>query len=135
MTESVTRRQLLQRTAAGSTALALPGLLAACGGGIKSAAQSSSASAPVKTVLAKPLNFSNWPLYIDVGKNKDHPSLNQFTKQYGVQVNYVEDINDNESFFGKIEGPLSRRQSIGRDLIVMTDSSGFPQRLIELGWL
>jgi spermidine/putrescine transport system substrate-binding protein len=135
MTESVTRRQLLQRTAAGSTALALPGLLAACGGGIKSAAQSSSTSAPVKTVLAKTLNFSNWPLYIDVGKNKDHPSLNQFTKQYGVQVNYVEDINDNESFFGKIEGPLSRRQSIGRDLIVMTDSSGFPQRLIELGWL
>ena len=62
MTESVTRRQLLQRTAAGSTALALPGLLAACGGGIKSAAQSSSTSAPVKTVLAKRIAKAVWTL-------------------------------------------------------------------------
>jgi spermidine/putrescine transport system substrate-binding protein len=135
MTESFTRKQLLQRAAAGSTALAVPGLLSACGGGIKTAQHASASSAPVKKVLAKTLNFSNWPLYIDVGKKKNHPSLDEFTKQYGVQVNYVEDINDNESFFGKIQGPLSHGQSIGRDLIVMTDSSGFPQRLIQIGWL
>jgi spermidine/putrescine transport system substrate-binding protein len=52
-----------------------------------------------------------------------------------VHVNYIEDINDNDSFFGKIEGPLSQGQSVGRDLIVMTDSSGLPQRMIQLGWL
>ncbi len=50
-------------------------------------------------------------------------------------MNYIEDINDNDSFFGKIEGPLSQGQSVGRDLIVMTDSSGLPQRMIQLGWL
>jgi spermidine/putrescine transport system substrate-binding protein len=135
MSDQITRKQLLERAAAGGAALTVPGLLAACGGGIKAASKSATSSAPVKTVLAKTLNFSNWPLYIDVGKNKNHPSLNQFTKQTGVKVNYLEDINDNESFFGKIEGPLSRGQSIGRDIIVMTDGSGFPQRLIQLGWL
>jgi spermidine/putrescine transport system substrate-binding protein len=50
-------------------------------------------------------------------------------------VDYIEDINDNDSFFGKIEGPLSQGQSVGRDVVVMTDSSGLPQRMIQLGWL
>jgi spermidine/putrescine transport system substrate-binding protein len=58
-----------------------------------------------------------------------------FEKHYHVKVNYIEDINDNDSFFGKIEGPLSQGQSVGRDLVVMTDSSGLPQRMIQLGWL
>src|SRR5262249_59260597 len=61
--------------------------------------------------------------------------LVQFQKHYGIHVKYLEDINDNDSFFGKIEGPLSQGQSIGRDLIVLTDSSGLPGRMIELGWL
>jgi spermidine/putrescine transport system substrate-binding protein len=135
MTEPLTRQQFLRRAAAGTTALTVPGLLAACGSSIKTAAHTGAASAPVKKQLAKTLSFSNWPLYIDVGKSKNHPSLDQFTKQTGVQVNYTEDINDNESFFGKIEGPLSRGQSAATDIIVMTDSSGFPARLIKLGWL
>jgi spermidine/putrescine transport system substrate-binding protein len=132
-----TRRQLLGRGAAGASALTLPGLLAACGGGggIKSPAKTA-ASAPVKRQLAKTLNFSNWPLYIDVNeKTKSHPTLQGFTKKFGVNVKYTEDINDNQSFFGKIQGPLSHGQGIGRDIIVMTDSSGFPGRMIKLGWL
>jgi spermidine/putrescine transport system substrate-binding protein len=132
-----TRRQLLGRGAAGASVLTLPGLLAACGGGsgIKSPAKTA-ASAPVKRQLAKTLNFSNWPLYIDVNeKKKTHPTLQAFTKKYGVNVKYTEDINDNQSFFGKIQGPLSHGQGVGRDIIVMTDSSGFPGRMIKLGWL
>jgi spermidine/putrescine transport system substrate-binding protein len=136
MSDRVTREQFLRRAAAGGTALTLPGLLAACGGGgIKSAAQDNSTPQAVKKQLAKTLNFSNWPLYIDVDKHKKHPSLEQFTKKTGVKVNYLEDINDNDSFFGKIEGPLSKGQSVGRDLVVMTDSSGLPARMIKLGWL
>src|SRR3954469_13760626 len=133
-----TRRQLLERGALGASVLTIPGLLAACGGGsgIKSAAGSGPATARVKRQLAKTLNFSNWPLYIDVNeKTKKHPSLDDFTKKFNVKVNYTEDINDNPSFFGKIQGPLSRGQGIGRDIIVMTDSSGFPGRMIKLGWL
>ena len=77
--------------------------------------------------MPKTIVFSNWPLYIDVNeKTKTHPSLDQFAAKYNVKVRYVEDINDNDSFFGKIEGPLSQGQSIGRDIIVLTDSSGLP---------
>jgi spermidine/putrescine transport system substrate-binding protein len=132
-----TRRQLIGRGAAGVSVLTIPGLLAACGsgGGIKSPAKTGSTTG-VKRELAKTLTFSNWPLYIDVNeKTKKHPTLDAFTKKYGVNVKYIEDINDNPSFFGKIQGPLSRGQSIQRDLIVMTDSSGFPGRMIKLGWL
>jgi spermidine/putrescine transport system substrate-binding protein len=132
-----TRRQLLERGAAGASVLTIPGLLAACGGGggIKSASKNTGTTEAVKRQLAKTLNFSNWPLYIDNEKGNKHPTLDAFTKKFGVKVKYTEDINDNQSFFGKIQGPLSRGQGIGRDLIVMTDSSGFPQRMIKLGWL
>ena len=133
-----TRRQLLERGAVGASVLTIPGLLAACGGGggIKSAASNTATTTAVKRQLAKTITFSNWPLYIDVNeKTKKHPTIDAFTKKTGVKVKYLEDINDNPSFFGKIQGPLSRGQSIQRDLIVMTDSSGFPGRLIKLGWL
>ena len=133
MTELFTRDQILRRALAGSAFLSLPGLLAACGGSSKSAATSTGA---VAQTLPKTLTFSNWPLYIDINtKTKSHPTLDAFQKRYGVNVKYVEDINDNDSFFGKIEGPLSQNQSVGRDLIVLTDSSGLPGRMIELGWL
>jgi spermidine/putrescine transport system substrate-binding protein len=132
-----TRRQLLERGAVGASVLTIPGLLAACGGGgggIKAA--KNTGTTEVTRKLAGTLNFSNWPLYIDVNeKTKAHPTLDAFTKKYGVDVKYTEDINDNDSFFGKIQGPLSRGQSIGRDLIVMTDSSGRPAQMIKLGWL
>jgi spermidine/putrescine transport system substrate-binding protein len=138
MTQRVTRQQFLLRAAQGGAALTLPGLLSGCGGGgaIKGTASTKTATTAVKEQLAGTLHFSNWPLYVDVdAKTKKHPTLDAFTKKTGVKVDYTEDINDNESFFGKIQGPLSHGQSVHRDIIVMTDSSGLPARLIELGWV
>jgi spermidine/putrescine transport system substrate-binding protein len=131
-----TRRQILERGAAGASVLTLPGLLAACGGGggIKSPSKTA-ATTTVTRKLQSPLRFSNWPLYIDNVKGGRHPTLEAFTKKTGVNVKYTEDINDNQSFFGKIQGPLSHGDGIGRDIIVMTDSSGFLGRMIKLGWL
>jgi spermidine/putrescine transport system substrate-binding protein len=130
MSDQLSRRELLRRAAAGSTVLTLPGLLAACGGATKAAGTAGSS----KNQLAKTLEFSNWTLYIDVNK-QGHPSLDQFQKKTGVKVDYKEDINDNASFFGKIQGPLSRGQSIHRDIIVMTDNSRYPSLLIKKGWV
>jgi spermidine/putrescine transport system substrate-binding protein len=135
-----TRRQLLGRGAAAGSVLTIPGLLAACGGGggggIKAASNTATATAPVKRQLAKTLTFSNWPLYIDVDeKTKKRPTLDQFKQKTGTTVKYIEDINDNNEFFGKIQGPLARGQSVNRDIIVLTDNSGLPQRMIKLGWL
>jgi spermidine/putrescine transport system substrate-binding protein len=138
MTEPLTRSELIRRAALGGAAFSLPGLLAACGGGggIKGAASTSTGTTTVDRKLAKTLVFSNWPLYIDVDeKTKKHPTLDKFTRKTGVKVKYIEDINDNDQFFGKIEGPLSHGQNVGRDIIVMTDASGLPARMIKLGWL
>jgi spermidine/putrescine transport system substrate-binding protein len=126
MTNVLTRRQLLERAAAGGAVLTIPGLLAACGGGGESAGSNKK--------LADTLRFSNWTLYIDKKGNK-HPTLDQFKKKTGVTVQYYEDINDNASYFGKIQGPLSRGQSIDRDIIVMTDNSRYPALLIKKGWV
>jgi spermidine/putrescine transport system substrate-binding protein len=131
MTDQLTRRELLQRAAAGGTVLTLPGLLAACGGSSKS----SSGSGSGNHKLAKTLNFSNWTLYMDTNKKKHtFPSLIDFQKKYGVHVNYTEDINDNASFFGKIQGPLSRGQSVHRDIIVLTDNDRYLALTIKKGW-
>jgi spermidine/putrescine transport system substrate-binding protein len=131
MTDVLSRRELMRRAIAGSTLLTVPGVLAACGG----SSSESSGSDSDKT-LAKTLRFSNWTLYIDVDeKTKKHPTLEMFTKKTGVNVRYVEDINDNASYFGKIQGPLSRGQSIDRDIIVMTDNSRYPALLIKKGWV
>src|SRR4051794_8496394 len=133
MTESqFSRQELLRRGLAGSALLTVPGLLAACGGsGSKSAATTTGG----KQQMAKTLHFSNWTLYIDTNnKTKSHPSLQQFQQKYGTHVDYVEDINDNASYFGKIQGPLSRGQSVDRDIVVLTDNDRYLALMIKKGW-
>jgi spermidine/putrescine transport system substrate-binding protein len=130
MTDALTRRQLLERAAAGGAVLTLPGFLAACGG-----SSSKSASSTSNHTLAKTLHFSNWPYYMDTNnKTHTHPSLVQFQKKYGVNVAYTEDINDNASFFAKIQGQLSRGQSTGRDIVVLTDNDRYLGLMIKKGW-
>jgi spermidine/putrescine transport system substrate-binding protein len=128
MTSQLDRRELLRRAAAGGTILTFPGLLAACGG---SSSKSESSGSDHK--LAKTLHFSNWTLYIDKKGNR-HPTLDQFQKKTGVKVDYREDINDNASFFSKIQPALASGQSTGRDIVVLTDNSRYPSLLIKKGW-
>jgi spermidine/putrescine transport system substrate-binding protein len=133
MNRSLTRKELLERAALGGAVLTLPGFLAACGGGDGETAATTAAGGSKK--LADQLRFSNWQLYIDVDeKTKKRPTLAQFTKETGVAVSYFEDINDNATYFGKIQRPLSQGQSIDRDIIVLTDNSRFPSLLIDKGW-
>jgi spermidine/putrescine transport system substrate-binding protein len=130
MTHVLTRRQLLERAAAGGSVLTVPGLLAACGGTSKKAAPGATSHQ-----LAKTLRFSNWTLYIDTNNKKhSHPSLQQFQKKYGTHVQYTEDINANAEFFGKIQGALSRGQSIDRDIVVLTDNDRYLGLMIKKGW-
>jgi spermidine/putrescine transport system substrate-binding protein len=134
MTNQLTRLELLRRAAAGGTVLTLPGLLAACGGGDDDEEAGGSTSTAQKQ-LADTLRFSNWTLYIDRNeKTKKSPTLEQFKQKTGTTVKYVEDINDNATYFGKIQRPLSQGQSIDRDIVVLTDNSRFPGLLIKRGW-
>jgi spermidine/putrescine transport system substrate-binding protein len=123
MTQELTRSDLLRRAAVGGAALTFPGAFAAL----------AKAAGPK---LGKTLTISNWPLYIDIDeKTKKRPTIDQFQRKFGVTIKYIEDINDNATFFGKIQPQLSRGQSIGRDIIVMTDNSPYPSLLIQKGWV
>jgi len=128
----VSRRRMLQ--AGGLTALGAG--LAACsiaparkaggGSGGDSMWGQQRAIAAFWAEHAKPLgtlNFTNWPLYIDVDPDNPNvrPSLDEFTKKTGIKVNYREDINEVDTFYAKIAPLLKAGQSIGADLIVITN--------------
>ncbi|MDO8185597.1 spermidine/putrescine ABC transporter substrate-binding protein [Conexibacter sp. JD483] len=59
--------------------------------------------------------FSNWPLYIDKSVIKD------FNAKYGGHCKYVEEINDNNEFYGKVRQQLAAGVPIGRDIVTLTD--------------
>jgi spermidine/putrescine transport system substrate-binding protein len=137
MNDPITRIQLLRRLAAGGATLSLPAILAACGGGggIEGEAGDTGGGEPTTTVeqvLADKLVFANWPLYIDQ-EGKRRPTLEDFEKSTGVKVQYIEEVNDNEEWFGKFQAQLSQGQDIGRDLTVLTD--WMASRMVRLGYL
>ena len=83
----------------------------------------------------KRLTWANWPLYIDVDDHDPNrrPTLDAFEKRTGISVEYTEEINDNDEFFGKISPALMNHQQTGRDLIVMSD--WMCARFVRLGWV
>ena len=136
MNRPLTRRELLERAALGGAALSLPAWLAACGGdGIEGTATTTGAGTTAASKeLADKLTISNWTLYIDIDeKTKKYPTLEQFTKETGVEVDYIEDVNDNDEWFGKNQAALAKGQPIGRDITVLTD--WMAARMVRLGYV
>jgi spermidine/putrescine transport system substrate-binding protein len=117
--ERLSRRCFFGR--AGGAGLALSGLsavLAACGG-VEGSAEKQPEATPAaashpKTAIGA-WTFSNWPLYID------KKVLRSFDRKYGGDVRYVEDINDNFEFYGKVRQQLEQGKPIDRDIVVLTD--------------
>ena len=72
-------------------------------------AKSEDEQAPVvpKGPVKGELTISQWPLYIDPGKKG---TIAEFEKATGVDVKYVEEINDNDQFFGKMRPLLQQRR-------------------------
>ncbi|HEU4492513.1 MAG TPA: spermidine/putrescine ABC transporter substrate-binding protein [Jiangellales bacterium] len=120
----LSRRRFLRGTGLGGAALLGGGLLSACGadpGGTTEADSGEEVEDRSDEDLT--LNFSNWQLYIDVDEEDPNlrPTLEQFTEETGVTVNYTEDINDNDSFYARISPQLRAGQDTGRDLMALTD--------------
>lgn len=119
---------------AGAAGLALAGLLTACG--TKGASSSPAASLAPATDLSdteKLVRWANWTLYLDYDdKAKNYPTLQQFKKSSGLDVKYVEDIDSNDSYCGKVQSQLAAGQDIGQDLIVLTD--WMTERVMRLGY-
>ena len=78
-------------------------------------------------------DFANWPLYIDRSANGS-PTLNKFSDKYGITVNYMPVIQDNASFFAQISPVLQAGQSIGYDMVVISNGWQLTQ-MIENRWL
>ncbi|MFW5416099.1 spermidine/putrescine ABC transporter substrate-binding protein [Nocardiopsis sp. CNT-189] len=76
------------------------------------------------------LSFANWPLYMDAERTQ----LKEFTEATGVEVDYDEAVQENHSFFGKIQPMLADGASIGYDLMVLTNGIELT-KLVELGYL
>jgi spermidine/putrescine transport system substrate-binding protein len=73
--------------------------------------------------------FANWPLYID----EKHSALKSFEKKHGTKIKYVEEINDNDQFFGKVRQQYAQGESGGRDIQVVTD--WMATRMMRLGYV
>ena len=120
----LSRRAFLVGAGRGAVAtgavLSVPAILAACGIG-PGGSPGASGGAAVGGEPSGTLIFANWPLYIDQDDAGESATLNQFTEESGIDVDYQESIQDNQEFFGTIQPALAAGQDTGWDMIVMTD--------------
>ncbi|MEJ3404536.1 spermidine/putrescine ABC transporter substrate-binding protein [Rathayibacter sp. YIM 133350] len=107
------RRALLSGAGAGITALAL----AACSTG----GSAKPTPAADRSASDKKLNWANWAAYIDEDEAGNYPTLEAFTKQTGIKVNYDVAVDDNNTYYGKVKDQLALGQDIGADAVCLTD--------------
>ena len=139
----VSRRGLLKAAGVGAGTLSLATILAACG------TPGQQAEAPQPGGVGTPewwadqeagdlINFTNWPAYLDIAKDADgnriRPSLDLFTKDTGIEVEYRADINANEDFYAAIRPALEAGEPTGSDIIVITNGQELTE-MIALGYL
>jgi spermidine/putrescine transport system substrate-binding protein len=112
----LSRRTFLRGTGAVLGAAALAPILAAC---------ADKASGPFDGGPSGRVDFANWPLYIDRTRNADgqvvRPSMERFTKDTGIEVNYREVIPDAEVFYQQIQPFLAAGKPSGWDIAVITN--------------
>jgi spermidine/putrescine transport system substrate-binding protein len=122
----------VKRLALGMLALAAALGIAACGGDDDAVGGASeeevqvAESGPVDGTLT----VSNWPGYIDPGKDG---TVAEFEDEFGVSIEYIEDINDNVQFYGKVRPLLEQGESGGRDIFVVTD--WMARRMYDFGFV
>jgi spermidine/putrescine transport system substrate-binding protein len=109
----MTRRSVLAGATGGAAALAL----AACAptGSTKPTPPPDN-SANDKTVI-----WANWALYLDEDDSGNHPTLDAFTAATGIQAEYRVDVDDNNSYYGKVKDQLALGKDIGADTVCLTD--------------
>ena len=124
-------RDLAERAAAaGLSRRSFLGLLGAAGGAAAlTACGNDAASADIR--------WGNWPLYLDVDDaGNTHPTLDRFVEASGLTVDYLEDVEDCDQFFAKVQKLLAKGKDIGYDVVTLTDwmverwvRSGYTQKL------
>lgn len=120
-------------------AVAATGALAACGtGGTATPAATGSGTATTAfptdvSDTEKIVRWANWPLYLDYDEAADtYPTLDAFSAASGIKATYKEEIDDNNSFWGKVNGQLKTGKDIGFDVVTPTD--WMASRFIQYGY-
>ncbi|MCC2321959.1 polyamine ABC transporter substrate-binding protein [Cellulomonas xiejunii] len=110
--QGISRRRFLSGVAG---AAGTGALLAACGTAGPTQAGDGGA-------VRGPLRWANWTLYLDQDEEgTGFPTLAAFEESSGIPVEYFEDIEDNDSFYGKVSRQLENGQDIGYDVVTLTD--------------
>jgi spermidine/putrescine transport system substrate-binding protein len=105
------RRQLLRGAAVGAAGAGTLGLASCAGGG-------SGGGGGGGTGVV----WGNWTYYLDFDESTGgYPTLDAFMDEVGYKVDYLEDIDDNNTFYGKIKDQLQLGQHTGYDVITFTD--------------
>jgi spermidine/putrescine transport system substrate-binding protein len=128
------RQQMTRRTVlAGAGASALAVALAACspGGGATKLTPAKDVSATDKSLI-----WHNWSLYMDEDDAGKHPTLERFTEETGIKVEYKVEIDDNDTYYGKVKDQLLQGKDIGADVACPTEwmaarwvNNGYVQKL------
>lgn len=122
---------------AGTGALGLGAALTACGTSATGSAGGEDGrpqAAEDRSATDKTVNWANWAYYLDYDENsKKYPTLEAFKTETGLTATYDEAIEDNDSYYGKVQGQLANGQDIGKDIIVFTDYMA--ARVIKQGFV
>ncbi len=124
------RTNLIKLTAALATLGATLGI-AACGGDSVGGGREGEVETATTGDVTGDLVISTWVGYID---RKEPTTIEEFEAEYpGTTVDYNEDVNDNQDFFGKVQPLLDDGESGGRDIMVVTD--WMAKQMYDLGYL
>ena len=120
MRQPVSRRQMLLGAGRGALGMsALAAFLAACAS--DEPTLTGSTGGGELPAVAGELKVAHWPLYIDRAKGGARPTLEAFEKETGIEVDYRENITDNQEFFAKLVPLFRAGQDTGYDLVALSD--------------
>jgi spermidine/putrescine transport system substrate-binding protein len=116
--KTLTRRTALAGAAGVGAALGLAACAPAGDGGA-----TSEALVPATDVSdsEKVLLWYNWPGYMDEAEDGSRPTLERFQEESGITVEYKEEYNDNDEWYGINRNELIAGKDVGADLICPTD--------------
>ena len=135
MFRELVRAQLSRRSVLrGAGGAGVAAALAACGTGDTGTSSKPDPTVKDKSATDKVVRWANWPAYLDYDdKTKNYPTLDKFQQETGIKATYAEDIDDNDSYYGKVQGQLKNGDDIGKDVIVLTD--WMAARMIRQGYV
>lgn len=126
-TRNRTRHPIVHPVAVLAALIAVGIAIASCGGssigGDPGGDSETAHGGPIKGDLT----ISSWALYMD-----PH-TVHDFDDRYGTNTDWVEDVNDSDDFFGKMQPLLSAGKSGGRSAMVI--SEWVAKKMRDLGYL